>query len=46
MVMARRLAFVAENALLNGDLQRARSALLNLQEATQGTAGAPAPLRE
>ena len=34
MVMARRLALVAENALLNGDLQRARSALLNLQEAT------------
>jgi hypothetical protein len=34
MVMARRLALVAENALLSGDLQRARSALLNLQEAT------------
>jgi hypothetical protein len=33
---ARRLAIVAENALLNGDLQRARSALRDLQEATSG----------
>jgi hypothetical protein len=31
---ARRLAIVAENALLNGDLQRARSALRDLEEAT------------
>ena len=33
MAMARRLALVAENALLNGDLQRARLALVELQEA-------------
>ena len=33
MAMTRRLALVAENALLNGDLQRARLALVDLQEA-------------
>jgi hypothetical protein len=39
---ARRLAIVAENALLNGDLQRARSALRDLRDATasQGALGA------
>jgi len=31
--MTRRLALVAENALLNRDLQRARLALVDLQEA-------------
>jgi hypothetical protein len=40
IAMTRRLALVADNALLNGDLQRARSALLNLQEAT-ATEGRP-----
>jgi hypothetical protein len=34
---ARRLALVAENALSNGDLQRARSALGGLHEATAAT---------
>ena len=33
MAMTRRLALAAENALLNGDLQRARLALVDLQEA-------------
>lgn len=33
MAKTRRLALVAENALLNGDLQRARLALVYLQEA-------------
>jgi hypothetical protein len=33
MAMTRRLALVAENALLNGDLRRARLALVELQEA-------------
>ena len=32
--MARRLAFVAENALVNGDLQRAQAALQELHDAT------------
>jgi len=36
MAVARLLAIVAENALLNGDLQRARSALRDLREATTG----------
>jgi len=31
--MTRRLALVAENALLNGDLQRGRLALVDLQVA-------------
>lgn len=35
---ARRLALVAENALANGDLQRARSALRDLHDACE-TAG-------
>jgi hypothetical protein len=33
MAVTRRLALVAENALLNGDLRRARLALVDLQEA-------------
>jgi hypothetical protein len=33
MAITRRLALVAENALLNGDLRRARLALVALQEA-------------
>ena len=33
MAMTWRLALVAENALLNGDVQRARLALVDLQEA-------------
>ena len=33
MAMTRRLALVAENALLNGDLERARLALVDLQAA-------------
>jgi len=41
--MTRRLALVAENALLNGDLQRARLALVDLQEAN--ARGGPAPER-
>jgi hypothetical protein len=38
VVEARRLAIVAENALLNGDLQRARSALRDLRHATTSDA--------
>ena len=34
MAMARRLALVAQNALLNGDLQRVSSVLQDLQDAT------------
>ena len=34
LAMARRLALVAQNALLNGDLQRACSVLQNLQDTT------------
>jgi hypothetical protein len=35
MAMTRRLALVAEDALLNGDLRRARLALVELQEANE-----------
>lgn len=39
VTVARRLAMVADNAILNGDLQRARAALRDLREAVAGTRG-------
>jgi hypothetical protein len=38
LAAALRLALVAENALVNGDLQRARAALRNLHHATSSGA--------
>ena len=37
LAKARRLALVVQNALLNGDLQRARAALRDLHAAAAGT---------
>jgi hypothetical protein len=45
LAAARRLALVAENALFNGDLPRARTALQNLHVATSGGFGNAAPAR-
>ena len=46
LLAARRLALVAENALVNGDLRRAQTALRNLHHATTSgaTPAAVAPL--
>jgi hypothetical protein len=47
VTVARRLAMVADNAIVNGDFQRARAALRDLHEAvaaTDYTAGHDAPI--